>query len=75
MKRADDQIAAVRELTEGHPDNWQFATVSADIRRIVSEGKMAALTGLEGGYAIDEKLENVERYYKMGCATCPRPGA
>ena len=22
--------------------------------------------GLEGGYAIDEKLENVERYYKMG---------
>jgi membrane dipeptidase len=66
MKRADDQIAAVRELTERHPDTWQFATTSADIRRIVSEGKMAALTGLEGGYAIDEKLENVERYYKMG---------
>ena len=66
MKRADDQIAAVRELTERHPDTWQFATTSADIRRIVSNGKMAALTGLEGGYAIDEKLENVGRYYKMG---------
>lgn len=66
MKRADDQIAAVRELTEKHQDTWQFATSAADIRRIASEGKMAALTGLEGGYAIDEKLENVERYYKMG---------
>ena len=66
MKRADDQIAAVRELTEKHPDTWEFATSAADIRRIVSEGKLAALTGLEGGYAVDEKLENVERYYKLG---------
>jgi membrane dipeptidase len=66
MKRADIQIAAVRSLTESHPETWQFATTAADIRRIVSEGKMAALTGLEGGYAIDEKLENVDRYYKMG---------
>jgi len=24
------------------------------------------LTGLEGGYAIDEKIENVERYYTLG---------
>ncbi len=66
MKRADDQIAAVRELTEKHPDTWEFATSAADIRRIASAGKMAALTGLEGGYAIDEKLENVDRYYKLG---------
>lgn len=66
MKRADDQIAAVRALTEKHPDTWQFATSAADIRRIASEGKLAALTGLEGGYAVDEKLENVERYYRMG---------
>jgi membrane dipeptidase len=66
MKRADDQIAAVHELAEKHPETWQFASSAADIRRIVSEGKMAALAGLEGGYAIDEKLENVERYYKLG---------
>ncbi len=66
MKRADDQIAAVRALAEQHPETWQFATSAADIRRIVSEAKLAALTGLEGGYAIDEKLPNVERYYRMG---------
>ena len=66
MKRADDQIAAVRALAEKHPETWQFATTAADIRRIASENKLAALAGLEGGYAIDEKLENVERYYKLG---------
>jgi membrane dipeptidase len=66
MKRADDQIAAVQSLAERHPETWQFATTAADIRRIVSENKLAALAGLEGGYAIDEKLENVERYYKLG---------
>src|SRR6266540_534964 len=66
IKRADDQIAAVKELTEKHPETWQLASSAADIRRIASEGKLAALTGLEGGYAIDEKIENVERYYRMG---------
>ena len=66
MKRADDQIDAVRSLAESHPEIWQLATTAADIRRIAAEGKLAALTGLEGGYAIDEKIENVERYYKLG---------
>lgn len=66
IKRADDQIAAVRALTERHPEIWELAGTAADIRRIASAGKLAAVTGLEGGYAIDEKLENVERYYKLG---------
>lgn len=66
VKRADDQINAVRQLTQRHPELWQLATSAADARRIAAEGKMGAFTGLEGGYAIDEKLENVARYYDMG---------
>ncbi|HWN08991.1 MAG TPA: dipeptidase [Pyrinomonadaceae bacterium] len=66
MKRADDQIAAVKALAEKYPETWQFATSAADIRRIVAEDKLAALTGLEGGYAIDNDLANVERYYRLG---------
>lgn len=65
-KRADEQIAAVRELTEKHPDLWQMATKAGDVRRIAAEGKLAALLGLEGGYAIDERVANVERYFNMG---------
>ncbi|CAN5738829.1 dipeptidase [soil metagenome] len=66
MKRADDQIAVVRALPERYPEMWELATTSADIRRIAAAGKLAALMGLEGGYAIDERLENVQRYFQMG---------
>jgi len=66
IQRADDQIAAVRALAENHPETWQLATTAADVRRAAADGKIAALLGLEGGYAIDERLENVARYYKMG---------
>jgi membrane dipeptidase len=66
IKRADDQINAVRSLAEKHPETWELALTAADIRRIAGEGKLAALLGLEGGYAIDERIEMVERYYKLG---------
>jgi len=66
IARADKQIAAVKGLAAKHPETWETATTAADIRRIAASGKLAALMGLEGGYAIDERIENVERYYKMG---------
>ena len=66
MKRADDQIAVVRALAEKHPETWALATSADDVRNAAQQGKIAALLGLEGGYAIDEKLENVQRYYDLG---------
>ena len=66
VKRADLQIEAVRALAAKHPETWELATTAADVRRISSAGRIAALMGLEGGYAIDEKIENVGRYYQMG---------
>ncbi|HXM50465.1 MAG TPA: membrane dipeptidase, partial [Pyrinomonadaceae bacterium] len=66
VKRADAQIQAVRDLAAKHPETWEVATTAADIRRIAASGKLAALMGMEGGYAIDEKIENVARYYQMG---------
>jgi len=66
VSRADEQIAAVRALAENHPETWVLATTAEDVRRAAREGKLAALMGLEGGYALDEKIESVERYYRMG---------
>lgn len=66
IERADRQIAALHALAEQCPETWEIATTAGDIRRIKREGKLAALIGLEGGYAIDEKLENVERYFHLG---------
>src|SRR5712675_3097308 len=66
IQRADAQIQAVRDLAAKHPETWEVATTAADVRRIAASGKIAALMGMEGGYAIDEKIENVARYYQMG---------
>jgi len=56
----------VRNLAAKHPETWELATTAGDVRRIAASGRIAALMGLEGGYAIDDKIENVERYYQMG---------
>jgi membrane dipeptidase len=66
IARADRQVEAVRALAERRPDIWTFATTAADIRRAHDEGKLAALLGLEGGYAINEKLERVGHYFRRG---------
>jgi membrane dipeptidase len=66
VARADAQINAIHKLAENRPDLWQLAGSAADVRRIANDGKIAALMGLEGGYAIDERLENVEKYARLG---------
>ncbi|HEV8138728.1 MAG TPA: dipeptidase [Pyrinomonadaceae bacterium] len=66
MKRADIQIEAIHDLAIKHPETWEMATTADDVRRASADGKIAALMGLEGGYAIDEKIENVQRYYNLG---------
>jgi membrane dipeptidase len=66
MKRADIQIEAIHDLAIKHPETWELATTAEDVRRASADGKIAALMGLEGGYAIDEKIENVRRYYDLG---------
>jgi len=66
IQRADIQIEAVRKLAAKHPETWELATTADDVRRIAATGKIAALMGLEGGYAIDDKIENVQRYYQLG---------
>src|SRR5260370_28892588 len=75
IKRADVQIEAVRALAAKHPETWELATTAADVRRIAASGKIAALMGMEGGYAIDEKIENVGRYYQMGVRYMSGTGA
>ena len=65
-QRADIQIEAIHNLAIKHPETWELATTAEDVRRASADGKIAALMGLEGGYAIDEKIENVKRYYDLG---------
>lgn len=66
IRRADNQIEAVHRLARNHPAVWTLSTCAADVRQAKTQGKLAALLGLEGGYAIDDNLANVEKYFRMG---------
>src|SRR5215470_11818975 len=56
VKRALDQIDAVREAVRTHSNDLGLAATAADVRRLAAEHKIAALMGMEGGHMIDDDL-------------------
>jgi membrane dipeptidase len=60
------QIEKVREAVRTHATDLLLATSVADIRRAGSEGKIAALMGMEGGHLIDEDLALLRKYVALG---------
>jgi membrane dipeptidase len=66
VKRALQQIDAVREAVRTHPRDLVLATSVADIRRASRDGKIAALMGVEGGHMIDEDLGVLRSFAALG---------
>jgi membrane dipeptidase len=66
VKKAMDQIDAVREAARLHPNDFLLATTAADIRRAAAEHKIAALMGMEGGHMIDDDLRLLRNYAALG---------
>jgi membrane dipeptidase len=66
VKRAMDLIDAVREAVRTHPADLVLAVTAGDVRRAVSEHKIAALMGLEGGHMIDDDLGLLRNYAALG---------
>ncbi len=65
-RRVLQQIDALYGFLESAPDQIELATTSEDVRRIVSEGKIAALIGIEGGHAIEDDLGLLRIYHRLG---------
>jgi len=66
VKRALDQIDAVREAVRSHPSDLALATTAADIRKAAADHKIAALMGMEGGHMIDDDLRLLRVYAALG---------
>jgi membrane dipeptidase len=66
IKRAMDQIDAVREQIRKHPNALALATTAAEIREARKQGKIAALLGLEGGHMIASDLGVLRNYAALG---------
>src|SRR5262245_5936044 len=66
VKRAFDQIDAVREAVRLHPNDLMLATTAADVRRAATERKIAALMGVEGGHMIDDDMRQLRNFAALG---------
>ena len=61
-----EQIELIHSLVDSHSDSLELAVSADDISRISKLGKIATLIGVEGGHAIENDLDNLERYYELG---------
>jgi membrane dipeptidase len=66
VKRALDQIDAVREAARTMPKDLMLATTAADVRKAAAEHRIAALMGMEGGHMIDDDLRLLRIYAALG---------
>ena len=66
LRRALEQIDAVLDQVERHSRELELARTAADIRRIHRAGKLAALMGVEGGHAIEDRAGVLDVFYRLG---------
>jgi membrane dipeptidase len=66
LKRAYDQIDAVREAVRAHSNDLVLATTAAEVRRAAGDHKIAALMGVEGGHMIDDDMRQLRNFAALG---------
>jgi membrane dipeptidase len=66
VKRALDQIDAVREQVGKHSNDLVLVTTAEGIREARAKGKIAALIGVEGGHMIASDLGVLRSYAALG---------
>lgn len=61
-----EQIDLVHRMVERYPNDLELALSADDIERIVKDGKIASLIGIEGGVAIEDDLAELRTFYRLG---------
>ncbi len=61
-----EQIDLVHEMCKRYPDDFEIALTADDIERVVADGKIASLIGVEGGHSIENSLARLNELYNRG---------
>jgi membrane dipeptidase len=61
-----EQIDAVYRLVAAHPGDLAIAYTADDVERIIGEGRIASLIGIEGGHSIATSLGVLRAFARLG---------
>jgi|GEM_PF-17378 len=61
-----EQIDVARRLVARYPQDLEMAYSADDVARIMSEGRIASLLGMEGGHSIGSSLAVLRQMYALG---------
>jgi len=61
-----DQLDALDAAVAKHPDQLAWARTGAEVRAAKAAGKIAVLGGIEGGHALDGKVDSIEMFARRG---------
>jgi membrane dipeptidase len=59
-------METVRTMVDSVPDKAAFVTSTAGMRKAQKDGKRAVLIGIEGGHAIEDSLDILRSFYRLG---------
>jgi membrane dipeptidase len=66
VRRAEDQIAAVRQAVARDPNDLVLCTTADEIRAAKKSKKIAVLMGVEGGHMINNSLATLDQFFTLG---------
>jgi membrane dipeptidase len=61
-----EQIDAVHDLVDRHPDRFELARTAADVDRAATSGRIASMVGVEGGHCIAGSLAVLRTLARLG---------
>jgi membrane dipeptidase len=65
-KSVTDQLDALDDAMAKHPGELVWTRTGAEVRAAKKAGTLAALGGIEGGQALESKLETIEAFSRRG---------
>jgi len=66
FKFANREIDSLYALIHRYPDKITLVRNSAQLKKAVAQGKMAALIGVEGGHMIEDRMDYIDSLHKRG---------
>jgi len=68
-KQAHELLNAMLGAIASNSDRVELARTGTDIERIVASGKVAMPLAIEGGHAIENSLENLREFHRLGVSS------